>query len=87
MRQGSVSVALVQRPVVNGFGENTLVWEPQIDLGTPPVSDTAYTVTVANVVVDGSRRDFTYDVIVFDAGTGLVSSMATAGQLGTLPEN
>lgn len=87
MRQGSVPVALVQQTVVNGYGENTLVWEPQISLGVPPASDTTYTVTVENVVVDENRRDFTYDVIVFDAGSGAVASAATDGQLGPPPEN
>ena len=57
-------------PVVDGFGENTLVW---ISLGLSdgadwpkPAADTTYTVNIQNVLVDEQARSFTYGVIVFD---------------------
>ena len=52
-------VSVNRAPVVNGYGENTLVWIP---LGMSdsqswprPASDTAYTVNLSNVRIGGSR--------------------------------
>jgi uncharacterized protein YkwD len=74
MSSGGSNVPLTQSPVVNGYGENTLVWIP---LGYSdgaswprPASDTTYTVNVQNVKIGGQNRNFTYDVIVFDPATG-----------------
>lgn len=70
MQSGGSAVPLAQSTLVNGYGENTLVWIPLgLDNGAgwpQPAADTRYTVTVHNVVVDGQSRDFTYDVIVFN---------------------
>jgi len=70
MSFGGSSVPLAQSPVVNGYGENTLVWIPNGMNGgaswPKPASDTAYTVNVHNVKINGQNRDFTYDVIIFD---------------------
>jgi len=70
MSSDGSSVPVAQAPVVNGYGENTLVWIPN---GTnssaswpQPTGDTAYTVNVQNVKINGQNRNFTYDVIVFD---------------------
>jgi uncharacterized protein YkwD len=70
MRSGSASVTLKQSAPVDGFGENTLVWIP---LGLAdganwprPTADTAYDVTISNVLINNQSRDFTYRVIVFD---------------------
>jgi len=51
---------------VFGYGENTLVWEPDLLLARSP-GDTAYDVTVSG---SRSRRpdDFAYQVILFDPG-------------------
>jgi hypothetical protein len=70
MSSGGSSVPLVQSAVVNGYGENTLVWIPLgLNDGAPwpkPANDTTYTVNVQNVTIGGQSRSFTYDVIVFD---------------------
>lgn len=56
----------------NNIGEETLVWHlsslnPQAPYNWPrPAQDTAYSVTVRDVTISGSKRTFTYDVIVFD---------------------
>ncbi len=68
MSSGGQSIPVTVQAVVNGYGENTLVWEPDLSFGAPPASDTAYDVTVSGVIIDGLSRDFAYQVIVFDPG-------------------
>lgn len=57
---------------VDGYGENTLVWIPNgmSDFASwpKPGSDTTITVSVQDVVINSVKRDFTYQVIVFDPG-------------------
>ena len=60
----NVPVTLLQ--VVNGYGENTLVWEPHIRLGERPDTDRWYTVRVSNVIIKGFVWHFTYVVAIFD---------------------
>lgn len=59
-------IGLTVQPIVNGFGENTMTWEPVIPIGTPPLTDLRYTVTVHNVGIGGSSQTFSYDVVVID---------------------
>lgn len=59
---GNVPVAI--QPVVNGYGLNTLVWEPTITVGAGP--DKTYTVNVNGVIINGSPQNFSYTVTVFD---------------------
>lgn len=59
-------VSLSVQPVLNGFGENTLTWEPNLSNNAPPTSDLRYTVTVQNVNVSGISQNFTYDVIIIN---------------------
>nr|MBC7245259.1 CAP domain-containing protein [Chloroflexota bacterium] len=58
-------VPLTLLPVADGYGENTLVWEPHISLERPS-KDQWYTVRVRNVVIGGVVHHFTYVVILFD---------------------
>jgi uncharacterized protein YkwD len=81
MSSGGSSVGVSVRPVVNGYGENTLVWEPAATFG-PPGADTTYSVSVNGVLIGGSPRSFSYDVIVFDPAT---MARAPVGQ-GLAPE-
>ncbi len=55
-------------PTVEGYGENTLVWEPQVRFDTAPAAEIRYQVRIDNVLVDGRPRTFSYTVIVFDPG-------------------
>jgi hypothetical protein len=68
MRSAGHGIPVTVRPVVNGYGENTLVWEPELPTGSPPQGDTAYDVTVSQVQTSGGQRTFSYQVIVFDPG-------------------
>jgi len=68
----NVPVTLLQ--VVNGYGENTLVWEPHIALGERPDSDRWYAVRVSNVIIKGFVWHFTYVVVIFDPEVSLSSS-------------
>jgi uncharacterized protein YkwD len=58
-------VPLTLLPVADGYGENTLVWEPYISLERP-AADQWYTVRVRDVVIGGIVYQFTYVVILFD---------------------
>jgi len=52
--------------VVNGYGENTLVWEPILNINRPPSHDTIHTVEITNVLINGIPHNFTYQVTIFD---------------------
>jgi uncharacterized protein YkwD len=66
------SIPIVQSPPVNGYGENTLVWIPDGrgngETWPQPPRDTAFTVAILNVLINGSPRSFAYTVIIFDPG-------------------
>lgn len=70
MKQGSVNVPVTLETPTNGYGENTLVWRPNNmtpDQDWPkPAADTSYQVSVNNVTVNGSSRNFSYTVTVID---------------------
>jgi len=68
MSSGGQSIPLTVRPVVYGYGENTLVWEPALSFGSPPPGDIAYAVTVSGVEINSELHDFTYQVVIFDPG-------------------
>jgi hypothetical protein len=79
-------ISVTLQPVVNGYGENTLVWEPDLFFGASPTSDTVYDVTVSGVTIDGVLHDFSYQVILFDPGplTG-VNAGNPSGQMDVPP--
>lgn len=61
-----IAIPLKLAPLAEGYGENTLVWEPQgLKPGTLP-ADFPVTVAVRNVLVNGQPRNFTYQVILFN---------------------
>lgn len=65
MTRNGQPLSLQKNQVENGYGENTLVWEPNDNFGQAPSSDIIYDVTVTNVVINGQNRSFNYQVIVF----------------------
>ncbi len=83
------SIGVSVQPVVYNYGENTLVWEPDLEFGTAPSADTVYSVTVMEVRIGGTSQDFVYDVIVFnpDAGSGAAFDGAGEWDLGKPPED
>jgi hypothetical protein len=66
MTQNGQPVTLQVNALATGFGENTLVWEPDVDLSQQPTADVTLHVTLHNVLIDGQYRSFDYDVIIFD---------------------
>lgn len=70
MESSGINLSVNQANVVNGYGENTLVWIPMgLDEGSSwpiPTADTTYTVSVHNVLINNHSREFTYSVIVFN---------------------
>jgi hypothetical protein len=73
MTRAGSPVSLTTLPIAAGFGDNTIVWEPQGITTSAGMTDTTYTVILSNVRVGGVARSFTYDVTVIDpAGTAPV---------------
>lgn len=76
------SVPLTQEPVVDGYGENTLVWKitnslpDHVSMGKPD-ADQRYSVTVSNVIVAGKPVTYAYDVTVFDPATPTAGAART----------
>jgi uncharacterized protein YkwD len=65
-------ISIVQSPPISGYGENTLVWIPDGrgngETWHQPPRDTAFTVAILNVLINGSPHSFTYTVIIVDPG-------------------
>ena len=77
------NVALRNNAVQNGYGLNTLVWEP-INLVLPTDGTVAtIKVTVNNVVVSDGSQNFQYDVIAIKPPTGALSVVNYLNQFGT----
>ena len=70
MTQGQQSIPLSLETVANGYGENTIAWIPNglssSSSWPQPAADTPYSVTISNVIISGSPRSFTYEVVVMD---------------------
>lgn len=66
MIRGNTSISVSIESRQERYGENTLVWRPELESMTAPSEDMSYQVEVGNVVVDGKTKDFTYHVTVFD---------------------
>ncbi len=63
------AVSLTIDPVANGYGENTIVWEPVATfLGGQP--DATVTISITNVQGSGIPTSFNYQVTVFDPSLG-----------------
>ena len=70
-------------PVANGYGPSTLVWDfdPGFASGD---ADRTYHVVVSDIVVDGVRSSYSYDVTLFDAEASTVpdTEPPTVSRLG-----
>jgi len=69
MRHDGEPVELRLLPVVNGFGEDTLVWEPLSTVEATPSSDHWYEVSVRDIMVGQHLQSVDYTVIIFDPGS------------------
>jgi hypothetical protein len=81
-RDGS-AVSLTLEPVATGYGDNTIVWEPQGVPSSAPAQDISYDVTVRNVGVGGTPRDFSYTVTIIDPAVTVPTPPATPTPVGT----
>jgi len=63
--QNGNSVNLSLEELDNAYGDRTIVWVPE-GINTSSSDDLAYTVTLEEVDLNGTLRDFTYEVILFD---------------------
>jgi hypothetical protein len=61
--RNSQTVSVTVHPTVNGYGENTLVWELIESL---PQEEVVYTVNITNVIISSIPQDFSYQVMIFD---------------------
>lgn len=66
MTVGGAPIAVNVLPVHNGYGDNSLVWEPSGILDGPGILDQTVAVTVSNILVGGTPRTVHYDVIIID---------------------
>ena len=66
MKSNGQLIPVSVQPVANGYGDNTLVWEPQGSLFQPSSLDVTYQVTVSNILIDGVRQEFAYQVTIID---------------------
>jgi hypothetical protein len=53
------NTTLAKEPYANGYGDNTVVWVPQIG---PSATDAIFTVTVGNVMIGGVAKSYSYEV-------------------------
>jgi len=73
MQHAGTNVPVTLEAQAQGYGDNTIVWDPQ---GVPtgaPSSDLSYSVTVSNVVVGGQSQVFAYTVTIIDPSVPSVS--------------
>ena len=66
MTRGDEGILLTVWQLATGYGESTVVWEPQIPTGVAPERDVWYTVHIDDVLIDGVSTDFIYTVILYD---------------------
>lgn len=60
-----VSLSVVSR-TDNGYGDNTIVWEPSGLSFSAGMQDRRFTVTVSDILVSGTPQTEVYDVVVID---------------------
>ena len=60
------TVSLQTEDLSEAFADNTIVWQPDLNLINID-SDTTFVVTLNSVVINGEETDFEYEVVVFDA--------------------
>jgi len=70
MWRNGAPLGAVKEPLAANYGENTLVWLPQIGSSEwpAPVADTTFDVRISNVRINGANQTFAYTVIIFNPG-------------------
>ena len=59
------NIALEIEELTGIYGDNTIVWGPDVNTNAL-TEDTTYTISLNNVVIEGSLKDFEYEVTLFD---------------------
>ncbi len=57
------SISLEIRKIENGYGDNTIVWEPNFDYGFWSEDETVVHINIKNVKLNGETKNYEYDVI------------------------
>ncbi len=65
MSRNGQPVSLALETLSQGFGDNTIVWVPNI-VYEAPSSDVAYEVQITGVLINGSPQDFSYTVVLIN---------------------
>ena len=61
------SVSLTQYEVTNNVGDNSIVWQPEINLDTAiNGTDLLFTVKISDVLINENYEDFEYQVLIID---------------------
>lgn len=63
--EGGNNINLQIEPLSNSYGDRTIVWIPE-SINTNSTADTAYTIVLNDVEIDGELMDYSYQVILFD---------------------
>lgn len=73
-------------PIHTGYGDNTIVWEPQ-GVQANSSEDKTYTVHINNVNIGGSLNDYDYSVTIIEAPVtpSLKKLLKATGHLGAAP--
>ncbi len=72
MKRAGSPISVTKQSLASGYGENTLVWTP-LNMSWWGEHLVTYTVTISNVLIDDSPRNFTYYVSVFDPSKPVTS--------------
>ncbi|WKX78121.1 hypothetical protein [Zobellia laminariae] len=59
------SVSLQIEELTAIYGDNTIVWQPEIN-SNALTEDTSYVITIDNVLVNSEPQQFQYNVTLFD---------------------
>ncbi len=60
------NIPLITEKIENGYGDNTIVWVPEINTWNTQGEDLLYHVKIQNVLKGGNYFDYAYDVMAID---------------------
>ena len=66
MRKGGLDVPVTTHGLKSGYGDNTIVWEPEGLPSAVPENDVHYTVRISGVRIGEANRNFEYSVSIID---------------------
>lgn len=78
-RDGQALAAPTRETIINGYGDNTLVWLPQGVSYTRPSQDVVYRVTISGITGGGAPASVSYTVSVIDPDAALPNTIFRQG--------